>query len=210
MVNMGKTLFLINEESEDFEDLLEKINEINKQDKSVVISLTVLTSQELGMEGIEYKTPEMYFDKSLGTELDNEALNFAKTWYSSFENELNYKGVSLGEMVESDFYFFFVDALRSVEIATEILSKETPDAIYLPGNIKLEDPSVICYETLPDTIKYLAEGKNISVKTVTNNNYLIKSSISIENKVFNYLYNIINFYQKYLLVNLLKIFKKKN
>jgi hypothetical protein len=68
-------------------------------------------------------------------------------------------------MVEYDFVFLFIDALKSIEIATKIISQESPDEVFLPQSLSLiqPPPSTVCYEALPQTLRYLALSNNITV-----------------------------------------------
>ncbi len=184
--------------------LLNKMEKFIAERKDLtIISLSVLTSLELKKRGIKYKTPDLYFDKSMCDKLDNNALKFAKNWYNPFEKELSYKGVSLGEMLEHDFYFLFVDILRCIKIAEKIVEIESPDEIFLPKNMKMNEVNFACYENLPNALHFLSDEKK-SIRVIIIDG-VGKSTKSLENWLhklriifFDFFTIIINFYQIYL------------
>lgn len=195
-----KTLFLISEESDNFKESIQKIKEINQTKNDImVLSLSISTSNELKKQNIKYKTPDNYFDGSNNSELNHKALKFAKNWYKPFESKLTYNGISLGEMLELDFYFLFIDALRSIEIANKIYHSELPELIYLPENLKLNEPNFICYETLPLAMQFLANKMNVKVKIEKGKKRI---SINFKSKinyfVLKYTFKFINIYQNFL------------
>lgn len=206
-----KILFFISDESDNFKDSIIEIKKLIKKGCDLtVISLSILTSINLKKHEIEYKTPKYYSDEFNPAKLDKTALKFAQNWYNYFKNEIIYKDISLGEMLEYDFFFLFVDALRNFEIAKKMLSSEHPDIIYLPQNMKLNDPNFLCYETLPKIIPYLANNKIIKVISPNNTKYVFdKNSFSLS-KIRDYLFNnifyfytkIVNLYQMYFLCHM--------
>lgn len=207
-----KALFLISIESPTFEVLVQKINELREYpvNEIIVISLTVLTSQELQRRGIKYKTPEHFFDKSSSEKLDYKALDFAKNWYKPFEQDLYFNGVPLGEMVESEFYFYFVDVLRSIVIAQNIITDENFNLIYSFENNNLEDPYIICYETLPEVLEFFSNNNNnISFKIIEEKQENKPKLTLLRKFGFNCYVKSIDFYYNIFLSNYLKLFKNK-
>jgi CDP-glycerol glycerophosphotransferase (TagB/SpsB family) len=195
-----KALFLLSDESNNFEESIQKIKELeSKGNDFIVISLSILTSHKLNNLGIKYKTPEMFFDKSCNEKLNSKALELAKNWYKPFETELTYRCISIGEMLEYDFYFLFVDTLRSIEIAKKIIHTEMPDLIYIPQNLKVNEPNFECYGNLHIVLKFLAIEKNI---TVTIKNGKKKSLMNTKFKISDFFYKsafkFINFHQNFL------------
>lgn len=196
-----KTLFLLSAESDNIEESIQKVKELkSKGNDVIVISLSPLTSFKLKNHKIKYNNPDMYFDNSCNDQLNSKALEFAKNWYKPFETEFSYKGISIGEMLEYDFYFLFVDSLRSIEMAEKILLSELPELIYLPENLKLNEPNFICYETLPLALQFLANERNIIVKI--ENGKKRSSMINFKSKIndlfLRYAFKFVNFYQNFL------------
>ena len=199
-----KSLFLVSDESDNFDVSIKKIKDlISEGNDLTIISLSVLASLELKKRNIKFKTPNLYLNGIESVKLDNIALKFAQSWYKPFENEFTYKDVSLGEMLEYDFYFIFVDVIRSIEIVNKIIESEAPNIIYLPENLKLNEPNFACYETLPNVMKYIV-GNERFIKIVKNNIkekkiliYFNHPLIPSKSLLFNYYKIIINFYQRY-------------
>ena len=88
---------------------------------------------ELRKDDLEYRTPADYLNRSKCGSIDRTAVELGRTWHSRLDTM--HHGISLGEMMEYDFVMYFIDALRSIEIAREIISVETPDAITVPRKI---------------------------------------------------------------------------
>jgi len=209
IIKRRKILFLISEESDNFYKSIKIIKKlISTGCDLTVISLSVLTSMELKKCQIDYKTPNFYMNKLDFDEIDKVSLKFAKNWYKPFENEIIYDGISLGEMLEYNFYFLFVDAIRCVEIGKEIFLSEKPDSIYLPLNLKMNDPNFLCYEALPKVILSLSDQHNIQyiVPNSLNNENILHITIPISNIIFNLFFNfytkLVNYYQIYILPHL--------
>lgn len=201
-----KILFLISEESENYEISLKKLEELIQDGKDLtVISMSILTSMELKKRKIDYKTPDFYFKPANSDKLDDSALKFAKEWYKPFENEITYKGISLGEMLIYDFYSLFVDSIRSIEIASTIIENESPNEIYLPHNLKINEPNFVCYETLPKTIQCLTKNRikiNI-IKDVKDNFHAYQYVSYLKVFLWENIFKLINFYQKNILSKLI-------
>jgi len=128
-----------------------------------VIALDFWAAKELRQKGIFYKTPNEYLDLSICRNIDAKAIEMARTWYEPLGDKLAYKDILLGEMAECDFGFLFIDALRSIEMATKILSSESPDVIFLPQRMPLSSANAVCYESLPKALHCLARLNDIPV-----------------------------------------------
>ncbi|NPV51772.1 MAG: hypothetical protein HPY60_11350 [Candidatus Methanofastidiosum sp.] len=204
---MEKILFLISEESKNFNLSLDKIEELLHNGCNVtVISLSALTSIELKKRKIEYKTPSYYSDDFNHCELDRISLEFAQNWYKPFEEDITYRGINLGEMLEYDFYFLFVDVLRGFRIVERILSSECPNIIYIPNDLSLNDPNFVCYETLPMILQkfpYQKPVKIISLNEISSNiqNKSIQKYFSFEfrDKLLYFYMRSVNFYLTHVL-----------
>lgn len=194
-----KALFLLSDESNNFEESIQKIKELESKGYDLLtISLNPLTSSKLKSLGIKYKTPDIYFDIKLNEKLNSKALKFAKNWYIPFKTEFTYRGISIGEMLEYDFYFIFVDALRSATIAKEIILSELPNLIYLPQDLKLNEPNFACYEALPLALQFLAIEQNITVKIKDGKKKRINIYPKISDFFLKSAFKLINFHQKFL------------
>lgn len=197
-------MFLVSDESDNFKSSIREIKKMHENgDNIVVISLSLLTTLKLKKQKIECKTPDMYFDKSDSSQLDIKALEFAKNWYKPFETELNYRCIPLGKMLEYDFYFLFVDALRSIEIAKKIIGSDSPDIIFVPQNLKLNEPNTICYETLPKALEYLASTKNIQIKRTKDQFFIIPNfqysfKLKLKNLISRSAINAVNLYRQHI------------
>lgn len=135
---------------------------------------------ELRRRGVEYKTPLNFFDKLNSAAIDVEALHLAKTWYEPFRASLQYHGICLPELVEYDFVFIFIDALKCIDIANCLIESEKPSEIWVPDTTHFFRPNTIRYESLRKAIVIICEAKEISVnffstssKNKKNNNALI-------------------------------------
>ena len=95
----------------------------------VILALNFQSQKRLREEGIQFKIPEDYIPKKICDQIDEKTVSFTTTWYKDYENQLTYEGVSLGKMVEYDFYFYFLDALKSIVLANNFISQESPDKI---------------------------------------------------------------------------------
>ncbi len=201
-----KALFLITDDFDNTSQSLKLIKKFHKKnDNSVIISLSFLAKYFMKDQHITCKTPNMYQNMLFCDQLDNTAIKYAKKWYKSIENDLDFKGISLGQMLEYDSYYLFVDALRSIIIADEIISSELPSIIYMPDRMILNEPNVMCYETLPQVVCYLASKKDIPVVKIKPS---LKSDLQdqansliydIKYLCMNYVKSIANIYRIYSL-----------
>lgn len=142
---------------------LDKLMALRKSGEVVVLSLDTLAGLALRRMGVPYVTPDLFFNKEKSAALDKQSVAFSTGWYKSIDHPLmSYHGVSIGEVLEYDFYFLFIDATRSVEIANGLL-RDSFDAIYIPP----PDPKYIghsaCYNTLPSILEYLAGQEGVNV-----------------------------------------------
>ncbi len=161
-------LFLIDETDSQNESTLERLKALGKDNEVVVLSLGTLASLALRTNGIAYVTPDLFFSKEKSSAIDKQVVKFCKEWYKPLASPyMSFHGVSIGETLEYDFYYLFVDALRSVEIARTIL-KESFDEIYLPSldpSISYSDISVhaMCYQTLPLILTSLSSQRGLKL-----------------------------------------------
>ncbi len=135
----------------------------NKGDDIVVIALDFWAKKKLRQHGILYKNHDDYLDISTYEDIDTKAMRIARTWYQSLGDGLIYKNIPLGEMAEFDFGYLFTSALRSIEMATRILSSEKPDMVFVPRGLPLYEPNTLYYDTFPQILCYLAKLRNIPV-----------------------------------------------
>jgi hypothetical protein len=136
---------------------------LRESDEVVVLSLGTLASLALRKMEIPYVTPNLFFSKEKSPAMDKQSVAFCRAWYKSIDHPLmSYHGVSIGEVLEYDFYFLFIDALRSVEIAGTLL-QDSFDAIFIPSLDSQDVWHDACYYTLPSILTYLAAQKGIKV-----------------------------------------------
>jgi hypothetical protein len=142
----------------------------SKKNDISVIALDPSASAKLHKNDISHQTPLSYLNLSYNDDaLTGKAVAFAKTWYEPFGQSLSYKGISLGEVVEYDFVFLFNDAVRSIEIAEEIMKQVRPDEIVLPCNTTFDAPNTTCYEALSPALLYLATLNGIKTTVIRPN-----------------------------------------
>lgn len=158
-----RCLFLVDEAGSRDDSILNKLEDLRKSGEVVVLSLDTLAGLELRRKGIPYDTPDHYFKKEKAAEMDKQSVAFSTGWYRSMDNPLMYyRGVSIGEVLEYGFYFLFIDAIRSVEIANGLL-RGSYDAIYMPS----PDPRYVghsaCYNTIPTVLEHLARRAGVNV-----------------------------------------------
>jgi Icc-related predicted phosphoesterase len=138
-----------------------------KENETRVIALDSLASIELRNRNILHQTPVSYLNVSCcDEELTNKAVILARTWYKPFGDSLFCDEISLGEVIEYDFVYFFNDVLRSIQIAEEIINQFRPDEIFLPFKTALDAPAGICYEALVPTLTYLASLEGIQTNVI--------------------------------------------
>lgn len=156
-------LFLMDEIDSQNESTLERLKALGKDNEVVVLSLGTLASHTLRKMKVSYVTPNLFFSKEESATKDKQSVAFCRGWYKSIDHPLmSYHGVSIGEVLEFDFYFLFIDALRSVEIA-ETLLQDSFDTIYVPSLDSKEVWHNGCYYTLPSVLTYMAAQKGIKV-----------------------------------------------
>jgi hypothetical protein len=109
--------------------------------------------------GIQYTVPRDYYDISDYEKTDAAALKIASSWYYVLGSDLYHRGISLGQMMENDLYYIFVDALRSKKIAEQIMLREEPEITYGPPEISFQEPITICYEFLPGFLRIFSSIK---------------------------------------------------
>jgi len=145
------------------EPTLERLKALRQNDDVVVLSLGTLASFALRKTGIPYVTPDLFFSKEKAAAMDKQALAFAMGWYKSIDDPvMTFHGVSIGEVLEYDFYFLFIDALRSVEIAKGLL-RDSFDALFVSSQDFPEVGHAACYNTLPSILTYIANQKGMKV-----------------------------------------------
>jgi len=163
------SLFLVTEAFDNTSSSIPLIQSLGDGGNAVVIALDFWAKKKLRQKGIPYKTPDEYLDVGTCEDIDIKAIEMAQTWYKSLGDRLAYKNIPLGEMSEYDFGFLFIETLRSIELATKILSCESPSMIFLPQKFpqsELIELDTMCYRTLPEALRYFAKLNNIPVTIV--------------------------------------------
>jgi len=156
-------LFLMDETDSQNESTLERMKALGKDNEIVVLSLDTLAGHTLRKMEIPYTTPNLFFSKEKSPAMDKQSVAFSRAWYKSIDHPLmSYHGVSIGEVLEYDFYFLFIDAFRSIEIAQTVL-QDSFDAIYIPSQDFQDVWHDGCYYTLPSILTYMAAQKGIKV-----------------------------------------------
>ena len=167
-----KVLFLVDEVECENEKTIRKISDSKEGAEVVVLGLSTLADLALRNKGVDYKTPNMYFSKEKAPALDKKAYALARDWYKFLDpSVISYRGVSLGEVLEYEFYHLLVDALRSVEISSSLL-EESFDVVYVPSHLPCLDDSgisfqTVCYQTLPLILSDMARKKGIRVESLS-------------------------------------------
>lgn len=196
-----KTLVLVNSAFGNVDTSIPLIEKLRRgKNEVLVLALDFSAARKLRQRGIPYKTPIEYLDITNDDEITRIAIEFAKSWHKPFREELTYKGIPLGEMVEYDFAFLFIDALRSIEIATIIFLRESPDEVFLPQRRPLIQPNTVCYEALPQALRYLAMSHNMMVTPIKPSRKALfaEGIISLRSKTKAVIFNIIRkFYNVY-------------
>lgn len=158
-----RCLFLIDEAGCRNGFTLDKLRALRESSEVVVLSLDILAGLALQRMGIPYVTPDLFFKKEKSNAMDKQSVAFSTGWYKSMDNPLMcYHEVSIGEVLEFDFYFLFIDAIRSVEIANGLLQNSFA-VIYMPPPDTEYVGRSVCYDTLPSILEYLASQKGVKV-----------------------------------------------
>ena len=170
----------------DVTNLIPVINKCKQNGNDIaVLGIDFDSWLELRERKIPYKTPAAYFDKTKCSAIDSEALHLAKSWYKPLDSQLTYHEVCLGEMAEYDFIFLFIDALRSIDIASSIIEIESPDEVWITQNVPVNNPSAARYQALPSAINAVAKIKGVNVcynnletKAVENKSSFVRNTAS--------------------------------
>ena len=166
-----RTLFLIDEALSMDKATLDRLRSHGEDDEKVIVPLSTLASLSLQREGVPIVRANEYFQMDRWESMDSKAAELCKRWHEVLSTDtplLRFHGVSIGEALELDFYFIFIDALRSAEIAASLF-KEPFDKIYMPpfDVQSIRDTTYnICYETLPPLVSYIAAQRKIPVVTL--------------------------------------------
>jgi hypothetical protein len=165
MVKNVMQLFLVTTAYDNVSSSISMIQRMPDKESIVVIALDFWAAKKLRQKGIPYKTPDEYLDISTCEDIDVKAIEMTQTWYRSLGEKLTYKNIPLGQMAESDFGQLFIETMRSIEVATRILSHESPGMLLLPAfpQSELFGLSTMCYRTLPEVLHYLAKSMCIPV-----------------------------------------------
>ena len=159
---LRKILFLVSSPSNIIDRMVQTVQAQSKKNDISVIALDSSASAKLRKNNISHETPLNYLSRSYNDDaLTRKAVALAKNWYEPFGRSLFFEGISLGEVVEYDFVFLFNDAIRSIEIAKEIMTQVRPDEVVLPGHTTFDAPNTTCYEVLSPALSYLAALKGI-------------------------------------------------
>ena len=121
-----------------------------------VIGADYFAWDELRRSKIDFKTPSEYFSGENCARINAEAARLARSWYKNIEPNLPYHTISLAEMVQYDFVHSFIDALRSIEIASTIIETEQPSQIILPRHWPIRKANSVRYESLPKCLAHFA------------------------------------------------------
>ena len=129
----------------------------NRSQAFAVVGADYSAWAELRRSKIDFKTPSEYFSGENCARIDAEAARLARSWYKNVERKLSYHTISLAEMVQYDFVHCFIDALRSIEIASAIMDTEQPSHILLPRHWPIRKPNSVRYESLPSCLAHFAD-----------------------------------------------------
>ncbi|HIH01331.1 TPA: hypothetical protein HA259_04530 [Thermoplasmata archaeon] len=166
-----RALYLVDEALSEDPATLSRLRSLGEGDEAVVVPLSTLASLSLRKEGIPFLRVEKLFPREKWQALDSKAAELSRRWHEHLSSEthlLRFHGVSIGQALELDFYFIFIDAVRSAEIASALL-KDPFDTIYLPpidAQSISETTYNICYDTLPSFVAHMAARKGIPVVTL--------------------------------------------
>jgi hypothetical protein len=161
-------LFAIDEIESKNQNTLRLLRELKMDSEVVVLGLSTLADMSLRREDILYVTPDVFFSMEKSSEIDKRAYAISQMWHKLLDPDLiSYRGVSIGEALEYDFYHLLVDTLRSIEIANTIL-KDSYDVVYLPSSGPSLDGRgisfhTVCYQTLPLIISDYARKRGMKV-----------------------------------------------
>ena len=175
------TLFLLGATWDEVPSLIARLKEQEADGDTIILALDFWAGKKLREASISYKTPLSYLDLSTCRDLDASAADLARNWYKSLGDRLQYDGISLGQIAELDFVFLFIDALRSANIARQVLAEHRPNSILLAGSRSpaKRNPNSICHESLPGIVAYLARQQGVPVtwaETSSSTQYDIPSS----------------------------------
>jgi hypothetical protein len=166
-----RTLFLIDEALSRDKTTIDRLRSRGEGDERVVVPLSTLASLSLQREGVPIVRADEHFPMERWESMDLKAADLCRRWHEVLSAEtqlLRFHGVSIGEALELDFYFVFVDAVRSSEIAASLL-KDSYDKIFMPpfDVQSIRDTTyTTCFETLPPLVAYMAARKGIPVVTL--------------------------------------------
>lgn len=163
-----RTLLLVDEILSKDADTLNWLKTHDEDDEVVVVPLSTHASLSLQNEGIPILRADTCFSKEESQSMDSKAAEFCRRWHETVSGEtplMTFHGVSIGEALAVDFYFLFIDAIRSAEIAESLMTNPF-DRIILPSlNVEgvRDNTYNICYDTLPLLIAHIAATRGIPV-----------------------------------------------
>src|SRR3989344_4416355 len=125
-----KNLLIINID----ENLGEANKIIKKLNKDNLIAFYL--NNNIFNKSIKYKLLDDYFKPEYASKIEKQSRRIAKTWYKPIEDKFMYFGLSLPELIETDFLKIWPILLK-IEILTKFTNKEKPKLIifYLKRHI---------------------------------------------------------------------------
>ena len=182
-----KNLLIINID----ENLGEANKIIKKLNKDNLIAFYL--NNNIFNKSIKYKLLDDYFKPEYTSKIEKQSRRIAKTWYKPIEDKFMYFGLSLPELIETDFLKIWPILLK-IEILTKFTNKEKPKEIFIITESE-EDIRIL---------------KEISQDKIKINYFLLKKAHKqpINLVLKDFLYKLIAKFQNYLFSNY--ILKNKN
>lgn len=139
--------------------LLETKNDLNQFKQKIeenegihVIASSTETHLQLIELGISHDVIDDYLNNSDYDRIDKLSINFAINWYKQKDVNLDFFGLNLGHLVESDIKHYFLDLLRKFFGINNIIKKHKPKKLFVG--------------TLSPISKIIAEKNNIPIYEV--------------------------------------------
>jgi len=139
--------------------------------KEIVFVMDTETSLFLHNKGIPHKILNNYLNDSLFSNIDKDAMKFAKMWYKvcNLQHFVQYDRYNLGELIEWEMSYYFSLVFEIIRILKYIIEKEDPSEIIVfedwSGYVYSVNPD--CYEDIPVKVAtLLGKIRGIPVKKI--------------------------------------------
>lgn len=113
------------------EDVLEFKDQIEKNVENKIIASSIESHQYLKEIGIPHEIIDNYFTKSDYEKMDTITVNFTLNWYKQKDLQLDYEGLKIGFLIESQIGQIFLKIVRRFFCVKTIIDKIKPQKLFV-------------------------------------------------------------------------------